>query len=152
MKQKSMEGEKYMEKKEDSEFKIAIVGLGYVGMPLAVAFSEQFPVIGFDVNSRKIAQYKKGIDETLEVGDEVISSCSVEFTDEEAKIREASFVVVAVPTPINGDKTPDLSPVIRASETVGRNLRSGAIVVYESTVYPGVTEESVPRSLKKKVD
>ena len=140
-----------MEKKEDSEFKIAIVGLGYVGMPLAVAFSEQFPVIGFDVNSRKIAQYKKGIDETLEVGDEVISSCSVEFTDEEAKLREASFVVVAVPTPINGDKTPDLSPVIRASETVGRNLRSGAIVVYESTVYPGVTEEICAPILEKSI-
>lgn len=138
-----------MEKKEDIGFKIAVIGLGYVGMPLAVAFSEKFPVIGFDVNSHKIAQYRQGIDETLEVGDEVISQCSVEFTDEETKLREASFLVVAVPTPINGDKTPDLSPVIRASEMVGRNLKKGAVVVYESTVYPGVTEDICAPILEK---
>ena len=138
-----------METKENTGFKIAVVGLGYVGMPLAVAFSEKFPVIGFDVNKHKIAQYRQGIDETLEVGDEVISQCSVEFTDEETKLREASFVIVAVPTPINGDKTPDLSPVIRASETVGRNMKKGVVVVYESTVYPGVTEEICMPILEK---
>lgn len=122
--------------------KIAVVGLGYVGLPLAVAFAEKFKVIGFDLNAEKIEQYRKGHDLTMEVGDEAVAHCGVEFTCDEARLREASFVVVAVPTPINGDKTPDLTPVISASEIVGRNLRPGAIVVYESTVYPGVTEET----------
>ena len=121
--------------------KICVVGLGYVGMPLAVAFAEKFGVIGFDIDGRKVEAYRSGHDATLEVGDEAIASSTVEFTSDEARIREASFVVVAVPTPINGDKTPDLAPVVSASRTVGRNLRPGAIVVYESTVYPGVTED-----------
>lgn len=120
---------------------LAVVGLGYVGMPLAVAFAKKFRVIGFDIDREKIEQYRSGHDATLEVGDEGIAQSKVEFTSDEARIREAGFVIVAVPTPVNGDKTPDLTPVISASETVGRNLRPGAIVCYESTVYPGVTED-----------
>lgn len=123
------------------EEKIALVGLGYVGMPIAVAFSRKAKVIGFDVNSKKIELYKKGIDPTKEVGDAAIQNCSVEFTSDETKLREAKFHIVAVPTPVNDDHTPDLSLVEGASTLVGRNLTKGAIVVYESTVYPGVTEE-----------
>lgn len=123
------------------EEKIALVGLGYVGMPIAVAFSRKAKVIGFDVNSKKIELYKNGIDPTKEVGDAAIQNCSVEFTSDETKLREAKFHIVAVPTPVNDDHTPDLSLVEGASTLVGRNLTKGAIVVYESTVYPGVTEE-----------
>ena len=121
--------------------KLAVVGLGYVGMPLAVAFAEKFDVIGFDVNRQKIAQYQSGIDPTGEVGDDVIAATTVDFTADEARLDDAQFIIIAVPTPINQDKTPDLSPVERASETVGKHLQKGAIVVYESTVYPGVTED-----------
>jgi len=129
------------EKIRKGEDKIALVGLGYVGMPIAVAFSKKVKVIGFDVNSRKIELYKSGIDPTKEVGDEAIKKCSVEFTADERKLREAKFHIVAVPTPVNNDHTPDLSLVESASTIVGRNLTRGSIVVYESTVYPGVTEE-----------
>ena len=125
---------------EAGRAKIAVVGLGYVGLPLAAAFAERFSVIGFDVNEEKIKQYQRGKDATQELGDAALAACGVEFTGDETRLQEAAFVVVSVPTPVNGDKTPDLTPVIRASETVGRNLRKGAIVVYESTVYPGVTE------------
>lgn len=128
-------------KLKNKEEKLAVVGLGYVGMPLAVAFAEKFQVTGFDTNSDKIAQYKDGRDLTHEVGDEKLSKSQVFFTDDEKNIQDAVFITVAVPTPINGDKTPDLTPVIEASRTVGRNLKKGAIVVYESTVYPGVTEK-----------
>ena len=121
--------------------KVAVVGLGYVGMPIAVAFAKKVRVIGFDLNPRKIALYKSGIDPTREVGDEAIRTTTVEFTDQAERLQDCKFFVVAVPTPVNQDKTPDLSPVIKASEIVGRNLSEGAIVVYESTVYPGVTEE-----------
>lgn len=121
--------------------KISLVGLGYVGMPIAVAFSKQVNVIGFDVNEHKIDLYKKGIDPTNEVGNETIAKCAVEFTSDETKLREAKFHIVAVPTPVNSDHTPDLSPVEGASHVVGRNLTKGSIVVYESTVYPGVTED-----------
>lgn len=121
--------------------KISLVGLGYVGMPIAVAFSKQVGVIGFDVNAHKIDLYKKGIDPTNEVGNETIAKCAVEFTSDETKLREAKFHIVAVPTPVNSDHTPDLSPVEGASHVVGRNLTKGSIVVYESTVYPGVTED-----------
>lgn len=110
-------------------------------MPIAVAFSKQVQVVGFDLNKDKIALYKSGVDPTCEVGDEAIKNCNVEFTCDEHKLKEAMFHIVAVPTPVNQDKTPDLSPVIGASEIVGRNLKKGSIVVYESTVYPGVTEE-----------
>lgn len=121
--------------------KLAVVGLGYVGMPIAVAFSKVVPVIGFDTNEAKIALYNSGIDPTKEVGNEAISSCSVDFTTDEKRLSDASFIVVAVPTPIHSDKTPDLAPVINATMIVGRNLRKETIVVYESTVYPGVTED-----------
>ncbi len=121
--------------------KLALVGLGYVGMPIAVAFAKKVPVIGFDLNQAKIARYLEGHDPTEEVGDEAIRQTTVEFTSDETKLREASFIIVAVPTPINSDKTPDLAPVEGASVTVGRNLTKGTIVVYESTVYPGVTED-----------
>lgn len=123
------------------EEKIALVGLGYVGMPIAVAFAKKAQVIGFDLNSSKINQYRQGIDPTLEVGDEAIRATTVDFTDDEARLRDAKFIIVAVPTPVNTDHTPDLTPVIGASEIVGRNLTRGAIVVYESTVYPGCTED-----------
>ena len=123
------------------EEKIALIGLGYVGMPIAVAFAKKVKVIGFDLNRAKINLYKSGIDPTREVGNETIRNTTVEFTDDEAKLREAKFLIVAVPTPVNTDHTPDLTPVIGASEIVGRNLTKGSIVVYESTVYPGVTED-----------
>ncbi len=121
---------------------LAVVGLGYVGMPLAVAFaSKGVNVIGFDVNQSKIALYKAGKDPTHEVGDDLIGKSTVDFTSDETRLKEASFYIVAVPTPVNQDHTPDLRPVIGASEVVGRNLNKGSIVVYESTVYPGVTED-----------
>lgn len=124
------------------EEKIALVGLGYVGMPIAVAFAKKgLSVIGFDLNEEKINLYKNGIDPTKEVGNEIVKTTSVEFTCDEKKLQEAKFHIVAVPTPINADHTPDLSPVMGASEIVGRNLVKGSIVVYESTVYPGVTED-----------
>ena len=129
--------------------KLAVVGLGYVGMPLAVAFAGHFSVVGYDLNAEKIAQYKAGRDATMEVGDAAVAASGVDFTSDETRLQEAGFVVVAVPTPINGDKTPDLTPVIGASRTVGRNLKKGAIVVYESTVYPGVTEDVCVPILEK---
>jgi UDP-N-acetyl-D-galactosamine dehydrogenase len=121
--------------------KVAIIGLGYVGMPIAVAFAKKVDVIGFDLNKKKIDLYKSGIDPTNEVGDDEIKKTTVDFTSDETRLREAKFHIVAVPTPINSDKTPDLSPVEGASRIVGRNLTKGSIVVYESTVYPGVTED-----------
>lgn len=122
--------------------KLSLVGLGYVGMPIAVAFAKKgINVIGYDVNKEKIELYKSGIDPTKEVGNEVIKDTTVEFTSDEKKLREAKFHIVAVPTPVNIDHTPDLTPVIGASEILGRNLTRGSIVVYESTVYPGCTED-----------
>ncbi len=121
--------------------RLAVVGLGYVGMPLAVAFAKKLSVIGFDINRNKIQLYRAGTDPTQEVGNDVISATTVEFTDDETRLREAEFIIVAVPTPVNSDHTPNLTPVEGASHVVGRNLRKGAIVVYESTVYPGVTED-----------
>jgi len=129
--------EKIIKKEE----KISIVGLGYVGMPLAVVFAKKVNVIGYDLNKKKIETYKKGIDPTNEVGNEAIKQTTVEFTNDESRLKEAKFHIVAVPTPINSDKTPDLIPVEGASAIVGRNLTKGSIVVYESTVYPGVTED-----------
>lgn len=123
------------------EEKIALIGLGYVGMPIAVAFAKKVKVIGFDLNKEKIKKYISGIDPTNEVGNETIKNTTVEFTADENKLKEAKFHIVAVPTPVNQDKTPDLAPVIGASNIVGRNLTRGSIVVYESTVYPGVTED-----------
>lgn len=129
--------EKIMKREE----KISVVGLGYVGMPMAVAFSKKVDVIGFDLNKKKIDLYKSGIDPTNEVGEVEIKKTTVEFTADENRLREAKFHIVAVPTPINSDKTPNLSPVEGASKIIGRNLNKGSIVVYESTVYPGVTED-----------
>ncbi len=121
---------------------ISLVGLGYVGMPIAVAFANKgIKVIGYDLNSAKIELYKSGVDPTNEVGDEAIKNTTVEFTSDEEKLKEAKFHIVAVPTPVNTDHTPDLTPVIGASEILGRNLTKGSVVVYESTVYPGVTED-----------
>ena len=130
-----------LKKLSDKETKLAVVGLGYVGLPLAAAFAEKFQVIGFDMNERKIAAYQAGRDVTAEIGDEALQQADIDLTSDPECLREASFIIVAVPTPINGDKTPDLGPVIGASETVGRHLTKGSIVVYESTVYPGVTED-----------
>ena len=129
--------------------KVSLIGLGYVGMPIAVAFSKKVNVIGFDLNEKKIELYKAGIDPTKEVGDEEIRNCAVEFTAEESKLQEAKFHIVAVPTPVRSDHTPDLSPVEGASEILGRNLTKVSIVVYESTVYPGVTEEVCVPILEK---
>lgn len=129
------------EKIVNREEKISLVGLGYVGMPIAVAFAKKVNVIGYDLNEKKIEIYKSGIDPTNEVGDDVIKETTVEFTSDETKLKEAKFHIVAVPTPVNSDHTPDLTPVESASIIVGRNLTKGSIVVYESTVYPGVTED-----------
>ena len=124
------------------EENLALVGLGYVGMPIAVAFANRgLNVIGFDLNAKKIDLYNSGIDPTNEVGGGVISNSKVEFTSDERNLNRAKFIIVAVPTPINLDRTPNLDPIIGASEIIGRNLIKGSIVVYESTVYPGVTEE-----------
>ncbi len=129
------------EKLVSGDEKLIVIGLGYVGMPIAVSFSKKVQVIGFDINKSKIELYKQGIDPTKEVGDEAIAQCSVEFTSDETRIQEGKFHIVAVPTPVNADHTPDLSAVIGASTILGRNLTRGSVVVYESTVYPGVTEE-----------
>ena len=137
--------EDLLEKKE----KLSLVGLGYVGMPIAVAFAKKLSVVGYDLNSEKIALYRAGCDPTKEVGDEVIAQTTVDFTDDESRLREARFHIVAVPTPVNPDHTPDLTPVEGASRILGRNLQKGSIVVFESTVYPGVTEEICVPILEK---
>lgn len=129
------------EKLINREEKLALVGLGYVGMPIAISFAKKIDVIGYDLNEEKINLYKNGVDPTNEVGDEVIKNTTVEFTSDETKLKEAKFIIVAVPTPVNDDHTPNLAPVKGASRTVGRNLTKGSVVVFESTVYPGVTEE-----------
>src|SRR5690554_3009044 len=121
--------------------KISVIGLGYVGLPFAVAFAKKADVIGFDINKEKIEKYLKGIDVTNEVGDHTLKTSTAFFTWEEKHLQKARFHIVAVPTPINPDKTPNLTPVIEATKIVGRNLTKGSIVVYESTVYPGATEE-----------
>lgn len=129
--------EKLLQKQE----KLSLVGLGYVGMPIAVAFARKLDVIGFDLNAEKIALYQSGVDPTHEVGDEAIRNTAVEFTADPERLREAKFHIVAVPTPVNEDHTPDLSPVEGASRILGKYLTRGSVVVFESTVYPGVTEE-----------
>ncbi len=125
------------------EEKIAVVGMGYVGLPLAVAFAEKdLDVIGFDINPEKIEVYKKGVDPTNEVGDERLSKVNIDYTSDVKRLREAKFFVVAVPTPVLANNMPDLRPVLGASKIIGQNMSEGSIVVYESTVYPGATEES----------
>lgn len=141
---------KIYEKLIAKEENLALIGLGYVGMPIAVAFAKKgLNVIGFDLNKAKIDLYKSGIDPTKEVGNEVIMSTTVEFTDDDTRLQDAKFIIVAVPTPVNTDHTPDLTPVIGASKIVGRNLTKGSIVVYESTVYPGCTEDVCVPILEK---
>ncbi|MBQ0041375.1 MAG: nucleotide sugar dehydrogenase [Clostridiales bacterium] len=120
--------------------KLALVGLGYVGMPIAVEFAKHVNVIGFDLNEKKIQEYKNGVDATNEVGD-AIKDTTAEFTSDPAKLGEAEFIIVAVPTPVKDDNSPDLGPVMGASKTIGQNMKPGTIVVFESTVYPGVTED-----------
>lgn len=137
--------EKIIKKEE----KIALVGLGYVGMPIAVEFAKHVDVIGFDINKAKVELYKQGIDPTKEVGDEAVKESKVDWTSDETRLKEAKFIIVAVPTPVRDDTTPDLSPVEGSSRIVGRNLTKGSIVVYESTVYPGVTEETCIPILEK---
>src|SRR5690625_606865 len=129
------------EKLVNHEEKIAVVGLGYVGLPLAVELAKTYDVIGFDINREKLDTYRSGVDVTNEVGDEAIQATTMTFTDDPNMLQEAKFIIVSVPTPINTDKTPNLTPMIKASETIGENLTKGSIVVYESTVYPGTTEE-----------
>lgn len=126
---------------EAGRAKLAVVGLGYVGLPLAVAFAEHFPVIGFDINEEKIQRYRSGHDVTGEAGDAAVQRTTLEFSSDPAVLGQAGFYVIAVPTPLNGDNTPDLAPVEDASRIVGKYLKPGSIVVYESTVYPGVTED-----------
>ena len=144
-----MDYAKLYEKLLSGTEKLSLVGLGYVGMPIAVAFAKKVGVIGYDLNAKKVELYKKGIDPTCEVGDEAIKATTVEFTADEAKLREAKFHIVAVPTPVNEDHTPDLTPVEGASRILGRNLTKGSVVVFESTVYPGVTEDVCVPILEK---
>lgn len=138
------------EKIRNKEVKLSLVGLGYVGMPIAIEFAKRgVKVIGYDLNKAKIETYKNGIDPTHEVGDDVIKATTLEFTSDETRLRDAKFHIVAVPTPVNDDHTPDLTPVEGACRTLGRNLTKGSIVVFESTVYPGVTEDVCVPILEK---
>ena len=131
------------------EEKISVVGLGYVGLPLAIAFARVADVVGYDISEEKIRKYHQGVDVTKEVGDQAVQETTAFLTWEEKYLKDCKFHIVAVPTPLKKDKTPDLGPVISASQTVGRNLTPGSIVVYESTVYPGVTEEICMPILEK---
>lgn len=137
------------EKLVSGEEKLSLVGLGYVGMPIAVAFARKINVVGFDLNEKKIELYKNGIDPTNEVGNEVIKNTKVAFTADASRLREAKFHIVAVPTPVNDDHTPDLTPVEGASRILGQNLTRGSVIVFESTVYPGVTEDICVPILEK---
>ncbi len=121
--------------------KLGVVGLGYVGLPVAVEFGKKIPVIGFDINVHRVKTLKAGIDYTGEVTSGNLGDTQIEFTSDESKLRNCNFIIIAVPTPIDQAKNPNLEPLIKASETVGRNLSRGSVVVYESTVYPGATEE-----------
>lgn len=139
-----------VDKKNNDGVVLAVVGLGYVGMPIAVEFAKRnVKVIGFDINEKKITQYKNGIDITAEVGNVALQNSKVDFTSNEENLRKADFYIIAVPTPVNNDHTPDLSPVKRASHIVGRNMKKDSIIVFESTVYPGVTEEICAPILEK---
>ncbi len=137
------------EKLVNKQEKLSVIGLGYVGLPIAVAFAKKVKVLGFDTNKEKVELYKKGIDPTKEVGNEVISKTTVEFTCDEERLKEAKFHIVAVPTPVRSDNAPDLMSLELASRMVGRNLSKGSIVVFESTVYPGVTEDMCIPILEK---
>lgn len=121
--------------------RISIIGLGYVGIQLAVEFGKKVNVIGFDINDKKVQNYKKGLDSTNEVSKEDLLQSKILFTSEESMLQKAQFHIIAVPTPVNRDKTPDLKPIISATQIMGRNLNIGSVIVYESTVYPGLIEE-----------
>ncbi|MBP1764434.1 MAG: nucleotide sugar dehydrogenase [Firmicutes bacterium] len=133
----------------DGQDCLAVVGLGYVGLPLAIAFADEVRTIGFDINREKVNLYKQGMDLTREVGNEKIKQTSLEFTTDPVRLKVAKIIIVAVPTPVNGDKTPNLGPIIRACEMIGENLSKGSIIVFESTVYPGVTEKICAPILEK---
>lgn len=137
------------EKLLNGEEQLSLVGLGYVGMPIAVAYAKKIKVVGFDSNEAKIDLYRRGIDPTKEVGDEAIRDTKVQFTANPEELSKCKFHIVAVPTPVHPDHTPDLSPVEGASHTLGKYLTKGSIVVYESTVYPGVTEDICKPILEK---
>lgn len=134
---------------KDRKVNMSVIGLGYVGIPLAIAFAKRANVIGFDINESKIQLYRQGVDITNEVGNQAVKDTKLVFTSEESELKKSKFHIVAVPTPIKSDKTPDLESVIKASSTVGRNLTKDSIVVYESTVYPGVTEDICVPILEK---
>jgi len=134
----------------DKQVKISVIGLGYVGLPIAVAFAEKLAVIGFDLDAGKIEKYRRGLDVTNEVGSEALRAADMTFTSEADDLKKAKFHIVAVPTPVTPDKRPDLGPLEKACRTLGANLAPGSVVVFESTVYPGVTEE-VCRPILEKV-
>lgn len=125
----------------NKEEKLAVIGLGYVGLPIALAFARHIKVVGFDINAKRVELMKQGIDPSNELAKEAFQNCDIEFTDDLSMLREARFFVVAVPTPVDEHNVPDLTPVLKASETIGKVIKKGDIVVYESTVYPGCTEE-----------
>ncbi|MDY7002117.1 MAG: nucleotide sugar dehydrogenase, partial [Thermodesulfobacteriota bacterium] len=125
----------------EKQTKIAVVGLGYVGLPLAVAFSKYFEVLGFDVSARRVRELSEGLDRTGEVSKEALQASGAVYTSEPSDLAKAGLIIVAVPTPIDANRRPDLKPIMGASETVGRNMPKGSVVVFESTVYPGLTEE-----------
>ena len=129
---------------------VAVVGLGYVGLPLAVALGDHFKVIGFDISKPRIDELRKGQDSTREVEPKRLARAKVEYTDDPAQLARAGIIVVAVPTPIDGNRKPDLRPVVGATVTVGTHMRRDCIVVYESTVYPGLTEEICVPLLEEK--
>src|SRR3990167_3603443 len=128
---------------------ISVIGLGYVGLPVAVAFGKKQKTIAFDINTKRVAELQKGIDHTGEVGDTDLQHSQCIFTTKPEDLRQADFHIVAVPTPINEALQPDLTPLISASKTIGAQLKKGDIVVYESTVYPGATEEDCVPVLEK---
>ncbi len=129
--------------------KIAVVGLGYVGLPVAVTFGKKHEVIGFDINDRRINELKENYDRTNEVTTEDLKETNINFTSKSEDLKAADFIIVAVPTPIDKNNKPDLTPLLKASETVGKELTKDTIVVYESTVYPGATEEDCVPILEK---
>lgn len=134
----------------DSEIKLAVIGLGYVGLPLAVAFGRLMPVVGFDVDPRRIQELASGRDRTLEIASEDLASAvQLKFSTEVTDLRECNVFIVTVPTPVDGANRPDMSHLLNASETIGRAMPAGAIVIYESTVYPGATEEVCVPALER---
>lgn len=133
--------EHLFEKLRSKDEKISVIGLGYVGLPVAIEFAKKYDVIGYDIDQEKVSIYQRGIDVTDEVGDEGIKQSTMTFTSDDEMLKQCKFHIIAVPTPINLDKTPNLTPIISASKTVGKHLTKGSIIVFESTVYPGTTEE-----------